>query len=60
MRNYYYNTENFAIYTESEKSKSEFSKGAFIKIGQFKSRTQAEAFFTAKNTGFPVCDSIRC
>lgn len=60
MRNYYYNTENFTVYTEREMEKSRhFSRRWFVKIGQFKNRTQAEAAFHEKNPELPICYESR-
>lgn len=43
MKNYYYCTANFTVYTETEKAHSNFPARRFDLIGAFKNRAQAEA-----------------
>lgn len=52
MKNYYYCKNNQAIYTEKEKIKSVWDSCRFEKIGEFKSRREAEAAFMAGKTPF--------
>ena len=60
MRNYYYNEENFTVYTEREMEKSRnFARCWFAKIGQFKNRAQAEDAFRAKHPDYPIDDEPR-
>lgn len=55
MKNYYYNTQNFTVYTEREMEKDHnFSRRWFVRIGQFKNRTQAEAAFHEKYPDYPI------
>lgn len=57
MRNYYLCNANFAVYTEVEKSHSEYSAHRFQLLGSFKNRAAEDHFF--KTTGEWAADAKR-
>lgn len=59
-RTYYFCEANHSIYTEREKAKSDWPGFRFEKIGEYKSRREAEeAYMADKDFSYWVTDDAR-